>query len=203
MILWLASCVVARSDLFTNLGFEDFQDPNPPKNWTVTPDYWLGMNTIPISGAGVGLVNSNNIASLPVIQGSNSLYLSAGFAPDLSLPEVGIWQTAMVPGAATHIEFITHYVNTNNVIYTYSLGSIDLLASSPETLSGGLLKYTADVQSLAGTTQTLTFAVQARSGGADGHVLDDIQFVIPEPQIFALITIGALLLGYFRIVTKR
>ncbi|MBU0679552.1 MAG: hypothetical protein KJ626_15735 [Verrucomicrobia bacterium] len=144
------------------------------------------------------MIDSDNSIGAPVVEGVYSIYLSAGFAPDFSLPQVGISQTAEVPTGITYLAFTTRNVHTNLVIYTYLLGGVDLLQEPPTDIGGGLLRYSTDVSAFAGTTQTLQFAVQSRDSGAYGHVIDDIQFVIPEPQMLSLLIVGGSLIAYLR-----
>lgn len=185
-ILLLAT---AANGAFTNLDFESYSGsgadllPGWEENYAI---HLLDM--LPISSSGLGLVSTDGETLLP-LAGTYSGFLSSGNDGSPSF-----WQTDLVPVSATHIQISTTYLNTDDVAFSYLLGAISLVESTPEFVAGHYV-YTTDIQSLAGQVATLQFGVNyigdpMTPGG--WHLVDDISFVsIPEPSTAALLLLGA------------
>lgn len=212
MLFALLSPSISTADLFTNLDFEsyaggmNFSDLLP--GWTVNASGLAAVyDELSLSAAGAGLVTSNSRRQQPV-QGVYSAMLGAGdgWPSPGWYPTVTIWQTAMVPEGATHIQFLTTrpltnewtmtWGYTNYVTYSYTLGAVDLLNGSSVEVSEDLYRCTTYIGSLAGQTSTLTYSMRVNTdfgGGAYWHVLDDIEFIsIPEPSVLAFLLLGGL-----------
>ena len=213
VLLGLASGT-ASADLFTNLDFESYAggttfDELLP-GWQADTNHMASLaDQTPISTAGAGIVTTNNQSVRPV-EGRYSAILSAGGSWPNSgwYPTVTIWQTAMVPGGATYIQFLTTrpltnewtmiWGYTNYVTYSYTLGTVDLLSGTSVQVSNDLYRYTTYIGSLAWQTSTLTYSMRVNTdlgGGAYWHVLDDIEFIsIPEPSVCSVFVLGLLVL---------
>ena len=178
---------------FTNLDFESYTGsgadllPGWEENYS---DHLLDM--LPISSSGLGLVSTDGDFLLP-LSGTYSGFLSSG---DDGSPS--FWQTDYVPASATHIQISTTYLNTDDVAFSYLLGAISLVESTPEFVDGHYV-YTTDIHSLAGQMATLQFGVNyigdpMTPGG--WYLVDDVSFVsIPEPGTAALLLLGAAFLA--------
>ena len=181
---------------FTNLNFESYPGSGAdllPGWQESTSEHLLDM--LPISTSGLGLVSTSGDYLLP-ISGVYSAFFSSG---DTGSPS--IWQTDYVPVTATHIQITTTYLNTDSVAFSYLLGSISLVETTPEMV-GSYYRYTTDISSLAGQSATLQFGVSYigdpfTPGG--WHLVDDVHFTsIPEPNTCLL-----LLLGSATLIRKR
>ena len=138
---------------FTNLDFESYPGsgadllPGWEENYV---NHLLDM--LPISSSGLGLVSTAGETLLP-LSGTYSGFLSSGNDGSPSF-----WQTDYVPVTATHIQISTTYLNTDDVAFSYSLGAISLVESTPDFVDGRYV-YTTDIHSLAGQLATLQFGV--------------------------------------------
>jgi hypothetical protein len=135
------------------------------------------------------------------INGSYSVLLQGG----LTASSASISQTALTPVAAESILFKAQYSGPPGLgILLVSLDGQNIpffsISNGPNyTLYGG------DVSSFAGQKAKLTFAAPKLSRDNDWNI-DDIQFsnqTIPEPGVFALSTLGALLLGWRALGRRR
>ena len=179
----------ASNGVFTNLDFESYSGsgadllPGWEENYV---NHLLDM--LPISSSGLGLVSTAGETLLP-LSGTYSGFLSSGNDGSPSF-----WQTDYVPVTATHIQISTTYLNTDDVAFSYSLGAISLVESTPDFVDGRYV-YTTDIHSLAGQLATLQFGVSyvgdpMTPGG--WHLVDDVSFLsIPEPGTGALLLLGA------------
>ena len=174
---------------FTNLNYESYPGSGAdllPGWQESTSDHLL--DELPISSSGLGLVSTSGDYLLP-ISGVYSAFFSSGNTGSPS-----IWQTDYVPVTATHIQITTTYLNTDSVAFSYLLGGISLIESTPE-LVGGYYVYSTDIRSLAGQSATLQFGVSYigdpfSPGG--WHLVDDVHFTsIPEPNTCLLLLLGA------------
>lgn len=179
----------ASNGVFTNLDFESYSGSGADLLPGWEENYVLHLlDMLPISSSGLGLVSTDGDYLLP-LSGTYSGFLSSGNDGSPSF-----WQTDLVPVSATHIQISTTYLNTDDVAFSYLLGAISLVESTPEFVAGHYV-YTTDIQSLAGQVATLQFGVNyigdpMTPGG--WHLVDDITFVsIPEPSIAALLLLGA------------
>ncbi len=178
---------------FTNLNFESYSGsgadllPGWEENFS---DHLLDM--LPISSSGLGLVSTSGDYLFP-LSGTYSGFLSSGWDGN---PSFG--QTDYVPVSATHIQIATTYLNTDDVAFSYLLGGISLVESTPDFVDGHYV-YTTDIHSLAGQVATLQFGVSyigdpMTPGG--WHLVDDCSFLsIPEPGTGALLLLGAAFLA--------
>ena len=179
----------ASNGVFTNLDFESYSGSGADLLPGWEENYVLHLlDMLPISSSGLGLVSTDGETLLP-LSGTYSGFLSSGNDGSPSF-----WQTDLVPVSATHIQISTTYLNTDDVAFSYLLGAISLVESTPEFVAGHYV-YTTDIHSLAGQVATLQFGVNyigdpMTPGG--WHLVDDITFVsIPEPSIAALLLLGA------------
>ena len=195
---WMAAAMVfllgtASKGAFTNLDFESYPGsgtdllPGWEENYS---DHLLDM--LPISSSGLGLVSTSGDYLFP-LSGTYSAFFSSG---DDGNP--AIWQTDLVPASATHVQISTTYLNTDSVAFSYLLGSISLVDSTPEFVDGRYV-YTTDIHSLAGQVETLHFGVSYigdPSSPGGWHLVDNVTFLsIPEPGTGALLLLGAALLA--------
>ena len=119
---------------------------------------------------------------------------------------VSLWQTAFAPSDATYISIDTAGISPANVIYSFTLGGIDLLQSSPVLIPGGdwqdFYRYTTSIDSLAGQSVTLQFTVTYNGPIQDVgwyHRIDNIRFQsIPEPSRLWLICFGAFSIPFLK-----
>lgn len=202
----------ASGDLMKNLDFESYSGSGADllPDWTRNDGnyMWPLLDALPISTAGLGLVSTNGTYLFP-LSGNYSLFFSSGVdnVGGSTYPEVAISQTGLVPVGATHIRITTTFLNTSNVRFSYTLGNISLIDTTPEAIGSGF-RYTTGIGSLAGQTSTLRFAVQyIGDPGTPGgwHLVDDIEFVaIPEPATSLLGLVGtAMLIGARRCAANR
>lgn len=195
LVSWSAAVLLAVATAasgFSNLDFELYSGLGPDllPDWERNSgDYlWPLLDMLPISTSGLGLVSPEGDYLFP-IAGQYSAFFSAGTG-DSPL----IWQTDVVPIQATHIQIATTGIDPANDAFTYALGGISLIESTPVSM-GGYSVYTTDIHALAGQTATLQFGVQyvgdpETPGG--WHLVDSVQFVsIPEPGTGLLLSLGA------------
>lgn len=179
---------------FTNLDFESYSGSGTdllPSWERSTGDYlWPLLDMLPISTSGLGLVSADG-EYLSSISGTYSAFFCSGTGDG-----PGIWQTDVVPVSATHIQITTTYLDTDSVAFSYLLGGISLIETTPELVDGNYV-YTTDISSLAGQTATLQFGVSYigdpfTPGG--WHLVDDVKFTtIPEPNTGLLLLLGSAL----------
>ena len=179
----------AANGAFTNLDFESYSGSGADLLPGWEENYVLHLlDMLPISSSGLGLVSTDGDYLLP-LSDTYSGFLSSGNDGSPSF-----WQTDLVPASATHIQIATTYLNTDDVAFSYLLGAINLVESTPQFVDGHYL-YTTDIQSLAGQVATLQFGVSyigdpMTPGG--WHLVDNVSFVtIPEPSTGALLLLGA------------
>jgi len=183
----------AAKGAFTNLNFESYSGSGADllPGWEENYATHL-LDMLPISSSGLGLVSTDGDYLFP-LSGTYSGFLSSGNDGSPSF-----WQTDYVPASATHIQISTTHLNTDDVAFSYLLGGISLVESTPEFV-GGHYVYTTDIHSLAGQMETLQFGVSyigdlMTPGG--WHLVDDVAFLsIPEPGTSALLLLGAAFLA--------
>ena len=192
----MTTCAYAE---FTNLHFESYSGSGPDilPGWEVTPGYQLELNDMPLVTSGVGLISDGYFN---VIEGTYSAFMVAGLnEAGTGYQTVSLWQTAIVPSAAAYISIDTAGISPANVNYSFTLGGIDLLQSTPVLIPGGdwqdFYRYTTSIQSLAGQSGTLQFTVTYNGPMQDVgwyHRIDNIQFQsISEPSTLWLVCSGA------------
>jgi hypothetical protein len=169
---------------------------------------FLGTSGISIidSGWPVGQLGAGG-----VISGSFTAILQAGVlvTPTNYYPaDAALSQTALVPAIAQSLRFRAYasgYLSPL-VPLVVTLGGQRL---SPTALGSGVnyTLYGADIHTLAGQTAELDFTVPAAGNGGINYLfLDSIQFstvVVPEPGVFGLSALGALLLGWHILGRRR
>jgi hypothetical protein len=130
------------------------------------------------------------------ISGRYSVLLQGG----LSAPAASISQTALVPVSAESLLFEAQPGPGSLLV---SLGGQNIPFFALSTGSNYTL-YGGDVTAFAGQTEQLVFSAIDIGGGND-WIVDNIQFSnsgIPEPSVFSLFALGALLLGW-RVLRRR
>ena len=153
------------------------------------------------------LATANGPGTYDTIEGTFTVLLQGGVIQvpgDGFVPAAAsISQTGLVPTSAKSIQFKTH---PDLGAFLLSLGgqNIPLLALSSTanyTLFGG------DISASAGQTRELSFsALRNPSSGLNDWGLDSIRFSdqpIPEPGVFGLSALGALLLGWRALRQRR
>ena len=186
---------------FGNLRFEN---PIPP----LTPDMefkvpisnalprWNGYiggnvvnrvlyNTVNLDAAGISLHSSTSPVFQP-LEGNYSVFLqgSSIYAPTASAT---IGQSATIPQDAQSLLFFASSLLSFQV--TFAGQSVPLLqmgTGANYVIIGG------DISTFAGQTGELRFTAPPESGG----LLDNVQFSIPEPGVFGLAALGAVLVGW-------
>ena len=150
LVSWSAAVLLAVATAasgFSNLDFELYSGLGPDllPDWERNSgDYlWPLLDMLPISTSGLGLVSPEGDYLFP-IAGQYSAFFSAGTG-DSPL----IWQTDVVPIQATHIQIATTGIDPANDAFTYALGGISLIESTPVSM-GGYSVYTTDIHALAG-----------------------------------------------------
>ena len=144
-------------------------------------------NTSPLDAAEVTLQGTNaSSPSLRPIQGKFTavLFGASVFAPQQS---AAIGQTGQIPFGVLSLTFWGY---SSDVSFGGQALSLVLLGSTPNYNI-----YGADVSAFAGQTGQLLFTAQPQTFS----IIDNIQFLsspVPEPNTFALIALGGLLLGF-------
>jgi hypothetical protein len=194
LLLGLPRVVCAQG--FVNLNFESANVPSqrtsneiPATNafpgWDVSAPY-IYLNDFSLSGDSISLMDSNSIYSGPPIQGRYyALFRGA------STYSISLGQTGQVPLWA---QTITYWGNDQGFQITFSG---QLLTFGAISNTANYTVYGADISAFAGQTGQLLFTAPPGTGG----MLDNIRFSstpVPEPNTFALVALGASLLGLRR-----
>jgi hypothetical protein len=136
-----------------------------------------------------------------VIDGSFTAVLQAGLTGIGNPTDTTLSQTALVPTTAESLLF-KGYLPGNSLsgVLVVTLGG-QQLSLTPLASGTNYTLYGADIHALAGQTAELDFTLltQQPHVGDRYFFLDSIQFspqVIPEPGIFGLGVLGAMLLGW-------
>lgn len=150
-------------------------------------------NDVSLGSPTVSLVGINNQFDPSSLDGSFSVVLQAFFTGGASIS-----QTALVPVSAESLLFEAKQGGAGTL--QVSLGGQNL---SYSVLSSGAnyTLYGANISAYAGQTEQLAFSALAVVSGGNIWNIDDIQFsssTVPEPSDFALVALGALLLGFRR-----
>ena len=214
---------------FQNLGFEsatlvpvpgqppyyDFAQAFP--SWTGfvrgVPDGLTGYNQLAMSIATFSILDSaykplgGYGSSGGLIQGNYSAVLMSGVSGPNQPSDATLTQTGLVPTLANSMQFKAQFAPfSSSGSWDVSLGG-QALSLVPMSSGTNYTLYAADIHTFAGQTTELNFTVHSYPGqfAADYLFLDSIQFSpqsIPEPSVFGLSALGALLLGW-RIVRGR
>lgn len=116
-------------------------------------------------------------------------------------------QTGLVPAGTESLWFKAHLEFWgSSASFGVTLGG-ETLSLIPVQAGTNYILYAADVHTWAGQTAELDFTAFAQRPhiGAVNLFLDSIQFstqVVPEPGVFGLCVLGAVLLGW-RVVGRR
>lgn len=190
---------------FGNLDFESATfvpipgDPNGRVEFAAALPGWTGYingqpqtalipNGIPIGPVPVPFISV--MTAQPgsvVLQGSYTLAYSSGFDSLGNVIPVALAQTGQVPAASQSLRFLAAF-RPAVLLDGNSMSPVALGAGPSQTTLFGI-----DISSFAGRTVELRF-----QPGLGFTYLDDIQFSnqpIPEPSVFGLVALGALLLG--------
>ncbi len=200
--LQLAMITAALSQGFLNLNFESAKiDGNLTFNqidatnafpgWTVVAPY-IFYDDRSLSGASISIIDTNPPSSfVPIHRKYYALLIGADPKIYGSTFAISIGQTGQIPSWAASISF---WGNDQGMQITFNGQPLDFSVSG-STANYNI--YSADISAFAGQTGPLLFTVPPSYGGT----LDNIQFSsspIPEPGTFALVGLGALLLGWRR-----
>ena len=150
-------------------------------------------NSRTLDTSAVSLIRDNSQV-LPVIEGSFSVFLLGGYAGAIPT-DTSLSQTGLIPSFAQSVQFRAAFGRVEVSLDGEVLSRVPLQVTSEYTLFG------ADVTQSAGQVRELRFTVFAPSDGGGGlpELLDSISFSsqpIPEPRLFCLFALGALLLGW-------
>jgi hypothetical protein len=206
MTLAFASLFIisAQGQSFQNLNFESAQNlPGNPGNGEAVPvaNALLGWTAYDGSLALSEVYYVSNILgyqSNPELEGG-SLALSGNFSVGL-YNNSSISQTGMIPANAESLQFEAQGSGSLEADgFGVTLGGqffqVSALSTGPDyTVYGGNIPADMD-----GQEEALTFLCEGVGSG--GVVLDNIEFstsAVPEPGEFALIGLGAILLGLCR-----
>ena len=162
-------------------------------------------NDINLDTSGISVIDHG--WSLPLgglIQGNYTAILQAGL---FGIPsDTTLSQTRMVPSDARSLQFKVNLVGSPPSVLAVMLGGQQLSLTALGSGSNYTM-YGADVHAWAGQTAELDFTVLAERPHVDNRYafLDSIQFssqAVPEPGVFGLSALGALLLGW-RVLGRR
>jgi hypothetical protein len=214
-ILTAASCGRCQAG-FTNLNFESAHLPFPPgpggqtisvtdalPGWTVllnsTEQGFVRYNEVSTGGTLMSLIDPYfALTSIgEVIDGSYSLLLFAGggVSPGIN---ASISQTGTVPTGSLSLRFVSYHDASSGGLSLY-FGGTSLPFQPLGDVSDRYALYGADISAFAGLSGELTFKVQALPPyGTGSSILDNIQFVVPEPSVWGLTLSGGLGLWWIR-----
>jgi hypothetical protein len=198
---------------FTNLDFEAAEFSVPPAQhdmvpipealpgWTVsvgsgTQD-WVYYDTISLGGSLASLIDDQNQAAtgIKVIDGLYSLALYTGVgAPS----PTWIAQSGTVPTDSLSLQFVSWPGETPSKL-SVTFGGTSLPFHPIKDLASGYTLYGADIASFAGTFGELRFTLPTMPPPyGTAALLDDIQFVVPEPSVWGLAVFGCFGLWWAR-----
>ena len=170
---------------FGNLGFEQ-ATTNPSitvSNWTLYSGS-IAYNTVGIGGAAITLHDSMSTHFQP-LQGNYSILLQGSQANTPTSSAIG--QTGQIPVDSLSVRYWAYPGSNLQLTFGGQLIPVTILSSTASyNVFGG------NVSAFAGQTAELRFTALAHTAG----LIDNIQFSnqpIPEPSVFCLIGLGALL----------
>ena len=137
----------------------------------------------------------------------NPAVLMSGISGVNQPSDATITQTGLVPVGTQSLRFKAQFAPFNSSgSFGVTLGG-ETLSLLPIASGANYTLYAADVHALAGQTAGLAFTVFSypQQLAADYLFLDSIQFSnvpVPEPGVFGLSALGALLLGW-RVLGRR
>jgi len=200
-----ALCIIsARGQGFLNLNFESAYNlpPNPGHGAAASvtnglPD-WIAYDAS-YALPEISYVSNNLATTTAVALEDGSLALSGDFSVGLYL-NGSISQTGLVPGSAKSLQFEAQGPGDGGSLGASSFEVI--LGGQPLSLSAlstgpDYTVYAANIPaSMIGQIEPLIFGCEGVGSG--GVVLDNISFsptAAPEPSVYALLGLGAMLFG--------
>ena len=166
----------------------------------------LAMDTVGFSIIDRGFINPLGAGGL--IQGNFTAVLMSGLYQIGQPADATLAQTGLVPAGTASLRFSAHLDNlSTSDTFSVALGG-QTLSLIPLQAGANYILYAADIHGWAGKTAELDFTcIAQRPHGADTYLyLDSIQFSdqsVPEPGVFGLSALGALLLGWRSIGRRR
>jgi hypothetical protein len=166
----------------------------------------VGYNLISLGTTAIALLGTNGSSSIynsleggfsVLLQGGTITTPGGGDAP----ADASISQTGLVPVGSQSIRFI---LQPDFGTFTVSLGGVSI-PYFPLSTGPRYTLYGADVSSFAGQMTELRFSALWNPSGRSNWNLDSIQFSslpTPEPGVFGLTGLGALVLGW-RVLRQR
>jgi hypothetical protein len=136
-----------------------------------------------------------------LIQGNFTAVLMSGITGVLQPADATLAQTGLVPAGTESLRFRAHLDNlSSSDTFSVALGG-QTLSLIPLQAGANFIIYEADIHTWAGQTAELDFTcIAQRPHHSDTYLyLDSIQFstvTVPEPGVFGLSALGALLLGW-------
>jgi len=217
--IWASSVLARAQGSFQNLGFESatLVPDGSGRGDQFAPAFpgWSGYiggvqqtvadyNTVPLDSSGISIIDRGftlfgQYASL--IEGNYTAVLAAGVGNGITDPEdVTLSQTGLVPASAQSLWFKVQLSPFGGGFLQVTLGGETLLPVIMGFTTNYML-WAADIRSFAGQTAELDFTAHAQRPHVDNNYafLDSIQFseqAIPEPNVLALLAVGAAVLGW-------
>jgi hypothetical protein len=161
-------------------------------------------DSLSLGGAFISVNDVNTGSGFAPIQGQYSAYLFGGpsdyFSIDGNPTYVTLSQTGLVPNGTESLEMDVRAGNG----FTVTLGGQAINMVPLETFPG-YTTYGGDISGLAGSIAQLSVTAPP-TGVPNAVLLDNIRFssqFVPEPGVFSLSALGALLLGWHGLGRRR
>lgn len=165
----------------------------------------VGYNALSIGGAAVSILGPNfNQFQDAILEGSFTAALAAGAgSSSASLRQMG---TVPIDAQSLRV-LIPSAPDSFQRNFNFALNGVTV-AMLPVSVGPTITEYGGDVTAFAGLTLELSISAYLSPAAPTffGFRLDDIQFsnqAIPEPSLFGLFALGALLLGLRILYTRR
>ena len=168
-------------------------------------------NTVALDSSAISIIDHGWANSFGgVIAGNFTAVLQAGlFGPNNTIEDTTLSQTGVVPVTARSLRFSAYFLTLNSPQFALvvSLGGQNL-SFTPLLSGANYTEYGADISSWAGQNADLSFTVVAENPHRNNEYLflDSIQFsdlAVPEPSIVSLSALGALILSWRFVRTRR
>ncbi len=219
LTLFLSAAGAPGQGTFQNLGFESATVIGGPgtfvdfgqafQGWTGyvggVQQFSAVYDTLAMDTAGFAIIDGNfsNPFGMPggLIQGNFTAVLMSGIAGLGQPSDTTLVQTGLIPVGTQSLLFKAHLDNfVTSDTFSVTLGG-QTLSVTPVQAGANYTVYGADIHTWAGQTTELAFtAIAQRPHHSDTWLyLDAIQFSnlpAPEPSVWALSGLGALLLGW-------
>jgi len=220
IFIWILSVCPARSQgTFKNLTFESPIVPlspvspsNPIVPFTNALPGWAGFigtnqvatalyNSLNLDLSTIALLTNNFTTGpsfAPLIEGNYTAVLQAQRDPNNinQLVQVSLAQSGLVPADSLSLQFLAYTAGTP---FAVTLGGQNIPVFALQTYPS-YTRYGGNISAFAGALTELQFtAFPNNYPGSTVFALDSIQFSnqpIPEPSVFGLFALGALLLGW-------